>query len=437
MNYFWRAMKKQGIYFLVVGALVLGGFLGYTYNNNIGLDDHESSQNSEIDEVEVIETRYGYDVATHHFEAYPLKYGTFIADLLLDRDVSYNKIYQLEKAAEEVLSLRKIKAGKDITFVYTDKCEAPVSFIYRPDLFTCVDYSFSDSISVIQKDIPFTTCQEIISGTIAAGSSLSQSMGEKGLSLALTDELEDALAQVYFPSAQPGDKWKIVYDQKYIDDDRAGSGHILAASYKSGNSESFGFYFENDRYQGYYDIEGTPNKKTFLRAPVRASRISSFFNMNRFHPVLKRRKPHLGTDYAAPRGTPIFSVSDGIITRRGYTNGNGNFIKIKHDGVYQSQYLHMSKFKSGLRVGSRVKQGEVIGYVGKTGLATGNHVCFRFWKNGRQINHLRENFPPLDPMPAESLPEYFEVRDDFWRQLEAHPYDDTTPTVYSTTNITS
>ncbi len=430
-------MNKQGIILLIVVGLILGGYLGYLYNINESSSKMLDEEVVDLVEEETTLTKFDYDISSYTFESYPIKYGSFIADLLLDREVSYNKIYQLEKAAEEVLSLRKIKAGKEITFVYSDECESPIAFIYRPSLFTYVDYSFGDNISVIQKDIPYITCQEMLSGTIASGSSLSQSMGEKGLSLALTDELEDALAQVYFPNAQPGDKWKIVYDQKYIDNERAGSGHILAASYKSGNSEYFGFYFENDRYQGYYDIEGTPNKKTFLRSPVRASRISSFYNMNRFHPVLKRRRPHLGTDYAAPRGTPIFSVSDGIITRRGFTKNNGNYIKIKHDGVYQSQYLHMSKFKSGLTVGSRVKQGEVIGYVGQTGLATGNHVCFRFWKNGKQINHLRENFPPLDPMPTESLPEYFEVRDQYWRQLEAHPYDNSTPTVYATANLTS
>ena len=153
--------------------------------------------------------------------------------------------------------------------------------------------------------------------------------------------------------------------------------------------------------------------------------------------MLKRTKPHLGTDYAAPKGTPIFSVADGTITRRGFTNGNGNYIKIKHNNVYQSQYLHMSRFKSGLKVGSRVKQGQVIGYVGMTGLATGNHVCFRFWKNGKQINHLRENFPPLDPMPEESLPEYYEVRDQYWRDLSAYPYENETNVIYANTNISS
>ncbi len=417
-----------------IGLLVLCGVL---YTNGQNQNELEKALSQPQSKPALKETKFGYDVTQYHFEEYPINYGSFLGDILSDRGVSYNTIYKLEKAAEKVYSLRKIKAGKNITLIRKDECEAPTGFVYSPSLFTYVVFTFDDTISVSEKQVPFETCRETLTGTIEAGSSLSQSMDDKGLSLAMTDELEDALAQVYFPNAQPGDQWKIIYDRKYIKGKPVGSGHILAACYKNGNSEYFGFYFENDRYKGYYDIEGTPNKKTFLRAPVRASRISSGYNLNRFHPVLKRRKPHLGTDYAAAKGTPIFSVSDGVITRRGFTKGNGNYLKIKHNGVYQSQYLHMSKFKSGLKVGSRVSQGQVIGYVGSTGLATGNHVCFRFWKNGRQINHLRENFPPLDPMPYESLPEYYEVRDYYRRELSELLYEDEVKVVYAITNLSS
>ncbi len=415
--------------FLGISTVILAGFGAFLYLN--GNNGPQSTDIPVEKKQQEITLKYGYDVKTHHFESVPIKYGSFIGDILSSYDISYNKILKLEKEAEKVFSLKKIKAGKDITFVRSYECESPTGFIYSPNLFTYIDFTFGDSISVVQKDVPFETCREIATGEIRKGSSLSEAMSEKGLSIALVDELEDALAQVYFPSAQPGDQFKIIFDRKYIDGKPVGSGNILSASYKSGNSEYFGFYFENDRYKGFYDADGTPNKKTFLRAPVRASRISSFYNPNRFHPVLKRRKAHLGTDYAAPKGTPIFSVANGVITKRAYTKNNGNYIKIKHNGTYQSQYLHMSKFKSGLRVGSRVKQGEVIGYVGKTGLATGNHVCFRFWKNGKQINHLRENFPPLDPMPKESLPEFYEVRDVLWRELNSFNYDNETSLAFA------
>ncbi len=415
--------------FLLASALLIGALGGYLYLNKSDITTAQSA----VAKVEIQKPvlKYGYDVNQHHFESYPIKYGSFIGDILAAQDVSYNKILELEKKAEETFSLRKIMAGKDITFVKKSECIAPQSFIYAPDLFTYYEYYFGDSISVRKGEVPFDECTEFVTGTIRAGSTLSEALGEKGLGIAMADQLEDALAQVYFPHAQPGDQFKIIFKQKYIEGAPVGSGGILAASYKSGNSESFGFYYENEKYQGYYDVEGTPNKKTFLRAPVKASRISSYFNPNRLHPVLKVRRAHLGTDYAAPRGTEIFSVADGIITHRSYTKGNGNYVKIKHDGTYQSQYLHMSKFKSGLRVGSRVKQGEVIGYVGSTGLATGPHVCFRFWKNGRQVNHLRENFPPLDPMPAESLPDYYEVRDEYLRFFNTVPYENETEVVFA------
>ena len=167
--------------------------------------------------------------------------------------------------------------------------------------------------------------------------------------------------------------------------------------------------------------------KGFLRAPVKFSRISSHYNPKRFHPILKRVRPHLGTDYAAPYGTPILAVGDGVVleaTRRG---GNGNFVKLKHNETYSTQYLHMKKFADGIRPGVHVKQGQVIGYVGSTGLATGPHVCFRFWKNGKQINHLKENFPPPKALPAETMPEFEKVRDQYLEHLASVPFAEITP----------
>ena len=149
----------------------------------------------------------------------------------------------------------------------------------------------------------------------------------------------------------------------------------------------------------------------FLKAPVRFSRISSGFNLRRFHPVLKYTRPHLGTDYAAPYGTPIMSVGAGIVSAACYSGGNGNFVKIKHDNIYETQYLHMSRFASGIRKGVRVSQGQIIGYIGSSGLATGPHVCFRFWQNGRQVNPKYLRFPSPDPMPADQLEDYYKFRD--------------------------
>ena len=139
----------------------------------------------------------------------------------------------------------------------------------------------------------------------------------------------------------------------------------------------------------------------------------------------RRYKGHFGTDYAADYGTPIMAVANGKITKASYTKGNGNYVKIRHDGTYETQYLHMSKFATGIKPGVSVKQGDIIGYVGATGLATGPHVCFRFWKNGKQVDHLRENLPPPEPMPEENLPEFESVRDVIIPQLEMIPVSPT------------
>lgn len=405
--------------FLVVSALIVGSFGAYFYMNN----DHTTTDHvSCISNDKEITYKFGFDEETHVFEEYPIKSGSFIGDMLLAQSINFDKILELEKKSEKVFSLRKLMAGKYITFIKDDECSRPKSFIYAPDLFSYIEYNIGDSVHVSKKEIPFEVCVDVLTGIIKKGSSLSESLSDQGQNIAMADQLEDALAQVYFPHAQPGDQYKVIYEKKYIEGKPVDNGNILAASYKSGNSESFGIFYENDHYSGFYDLEGTPNKKTFLRAPLRASRISSYYSMNRLHPVKKVRRAHLGTDYAAPTGTEIFAVADGVITKRGYTSGNGNYVKIRHNNIYETQYLHMSRFKSGLSVGSRVKQSQVIGYVGSTGLATGPHVCFRFWKNGKQINHLRENFPPSNPMPTESLPEYYEYRDVLVKYLETVPY---------------
>lgn len=417
----YKVKKYLSDIFLLTSFVVIGICCFYFYTQPL-------SQTTIADQQQVVKVeepvfKYGFDVKNHVFEEYPIKRNTFMGDILMSHGISFDTILKLEKEAESVHSLRRIKAGKAITLVKEDECGGPKSFIYKPGSLDYVRYDIGDEVCVTKHELPYETCIETASGIVT--SSLWLAMKEQGFDNGLIDRMEDALSQVSFDFAQTGDQFKLVYERIYIEGKPSISGKIYSAVYKSSDVEDYGFYYENDKYQGYYAFDGTPNKKTFLKAPIRASyRISSSYNPNRFHPVLKRRKAHLGTDYAAAYGSPIIAVADGIVTKRSYTKGNGNYVKIKHDKVYQTQYLHMSRFANDIRPGTRVRQGQVIGFVGSTGLATGPHVCFRFWKNGRQINHIRENFPPLNPMDEADLPSFFIERDKLLTELEAIPYVD-------------
>lgn len=363
--------------------------------------------------------KYGFSTEDHHFESADIEYNQFLGDILNDNGVDYNKIVELENKAKDVFDVRNIRAGKKYHLIKKDSCaDAACAFIYEPDPLRYVIYDFRDSVSARVVDKDYEVVVETASGEIT--SSLWQSMSDQNIHYGVIDLMEDALASsVSFYHTKVGDKYKVIYERKYIDGEPVSLGKMLGAYYKNAHGEYYSIYYENDLYSGFYDVEGRPSKKAFLKSPIRGSaRISSRYNLRRLHPIKKRRIPHLGTDYAAPYGTPIMAVADGVITKASFTRNNGKYVKIKHDKTYETQYLHMQKIAKGIRPGVNVSQGTTIGYVGSTGLATGPHVCFRFWKNKRQIDHLRENFPPAEPMPDEELPDFYEVRDLVKNQLD-------------------
>lgn len=421
----YKVKKYLPFIFLLTSLLIAGYWINInqsTSNNIVAKSDSGAFPTEDL-------TKFGFDQTENVFEDYRIKRNAFMGDILMSFGVDFDKILKLEKKAENVHSLRRIRAGKDITLVKKDSCSLPHSFVYQPNSLEYIRYDFGskdhkiEDVTVAAHKVPYDVCIETASGVIEE--SLWISMKDLGLSGALIDKMEDAISQVDFGNTHVGEQFKLVYERIYVDGEPIRTGKIHSAVYKAKDTEFFGFYFENDKYDGYYNYEGTPNKRTFLKAPVKASfRISSPFNRNRFHPVLKRRKAHLGTDYAAPHGSPIIAVADGVVTHRSYTKGNGKYVKIKHDDTYTTQYLHMSRYQSGVSPGTRVKRGEIIGYVGSTGLATGPHVCFRFWKNGRQIDHTKENFPPVDPMAKTELPEFYETRDILKKELDKIDYID-------------
>ncbi|MBT8233229.1 MAG: peptidoglycan DD-metalloendopeptidase family protein [Saprospiraceae bacterium] len=399
-------------------CLILAGiFLFNRCNNSTQINPDE------LVSVVLPEKKFGYEKDKYHFETYNLSSNQTLGSLLLYQGIPWDSILKLDKVSKDKFSIRRFRAKKPFTLVKEDSCAAPCCLVYEPNKLTYIKYHLKDKIEVDVIKKRYEVCEEQASGEIE--SSLWMAMKKSGLGFEIIDKMEDALASsVDFYHAQKGDQFKLIFERKYIDGVPVEFGEILAAAYKNDYGEQYSVYFENDNYSGFYDLKGQPTKKTFLRAPLKYSRISSRFNPRRFHPIKKRRIPHLGTDYAAPIGTPIYAVADGVVEVAGYAKNNGKYVKIRHDDVYKTQYLHMHRFSKGIKKGVRVKQGQQIGEVGQTGLATGPHVCYRFWKHGRQVNHLRENFPPKDPLPESELPEFFKQRDLLLTRLSLVPYPD-------------
>ena len=365
--------------------------------------------------------KFGLNLDHYHIKEGRIGENQFLADLFLENKVNYNVINEVVEACNGIMDVRNFRAGKDFAFLSRDTTCMPDCFVYIPNKYEYLKIHLTDTIHV--EKIEHEVDIKIKSATGVISSSLWNAMIDNGLSFDLAVKMEDAFGwAIDFHTIQKDDKFKLIYEQKYIDGRPVGIGDVKAAIFENYGNKFYAFNYESEKYKGYFDEKGRPMKKAFLKSPVKFARVSSGYNLNRFHPVLKRHRAHLGTDYAAPRGTPIMSVANGVVETVSYTKGNGNFIKIRHNKTYKTQYLHMSKFARGITSGVHVKQGQVIGYVGSTGLATGPHVCFRFWKNGKQIDHRRLNFPPSDPLPKEELDKFLSTADGLRIELDNLPY---------------
>jgi len=337
-----------------------------------------------------------------------------------------------EKAADSLVGLRYIKEGTPyIMLCNLDDTAQNVQYcIYPKNVVDFIVFDFTqDSIIVEKREKESSIAERIVSGEIIKNSNLTFALDQQLKDINMTGEMAEYIAGVFawtidFFRLYPGDEFKVIYTEKSVEGTPYGIGEITSAWFNHQGHEYYGFKYAIDSAEnkiGFFDEKGKEMKRPFLMAPVKYSRISSGFTMKRFHPVQKRWKSHLGTDYAAPRGTPILATADGYVIAASYTGGNGNYVKIKHDEVYTTQYLHMTGFADGIKKGVRVNQGQVIGYVGSTGLATGPHVCYRFWKNGKQINHRAEKFPPSIPMPDSLLPAYMEFMEPIKARLDSLP----------------
>jgi murein DD-endopeptidase MepM/ murein hydrolase activator NlpD len=383
------------------------------------IDDHNIIEES--NEPKEPQLLYGFPIDSFKVVNKSVKKNEFFSQILLPHHVSYPTIDGIAKASRDVFDVRKMRAGNNYTlFLSNDSLAKAEIMVYEIDKINYVIYDMRDSAVVTKAEKPTITKIQTASGVIE--SSLYLTMVNEGLNPVLANELADIYAwTIDFYRIQKDDKFKVIYEEVFVDTSSVGIKHIKAAWFEHAGEDFYAIYFEQDGNGGYYDMENRSLRRPFLKAPVKFSRISSRYTMKRFHPVQQRWKAHLGTDYAAPTGTPIMSTANGVIVQAQYSKYNGNYVKVRHNSTYTTQYLHMSKIKPGIRPGVKVRQGDVIGYVGSTGLATGPHVCYRFWKNGRQVDPLKEKLPKSEPITSANLDVYKDIKKRIKKELKAIP----------------
>lgn len=363
----------------------------------------EVSSGDSLRGVEQADSAYGMDVTGLVEQTYTIASGQSLSGIFAKLGVSATASQELIQQASAWMDLRSLRAGHSYrVFCRKGADGKPVCMVYEPNPQSYLVFRWSDSLQVYKEEKPMRLVQKTAAGIITQ--SLYQSVVDQGLNPVLCYRLDDIFKwSVDFFALAKGDRFRVVYEEWVADSVSMGIERIVAASFLHRGKEQFAYRFEQQGQVGFYDATGQSMKTRFLKAPLEYSRISSKFSKNRLHPVLKRVKPHLGTDYAAPHGTPIVSVADGVVTDARFARGNGNYVKVKHDGTYTTQYLHMSRFAPGIRSGVRVRQGQVIGFVGSTGLATGPHLCYRFWKNGKQVDPFREQPQATVPLDSKYL----------------------------------
>ena len=359
--------------------------------------------------TEVVEPRVVLTLPadTLRFEKHTIASGESFGALLGKRGIGTAQIYKIAAAVEDQFKVRRIRAGIEVQFATGDSSLFPAYFIYPESKYEYWIIGLQDSIYAKKVEKEREVRRRAISGTI--DDALYLSVGRSGGTQALAMSLVEVYAwTIDFFRLQKGDAFSVIYEEEYVDDTvYVGLKSIIAANLTHMGNDFYSFPYENELgFHDYYDEEGRSLRKTFLRAPLNFTRISSRYSGRRFHPVQKRWKAHLGTDYAAPTGTPIMSTADGVIIAAQYTSANGNYVKVRHNSTYTTQYLHMSKIKPGIKNGVKVKQGDVIGYVGSTGLATGPHVCYRFWVNGKQVDPYKQKLPQAKPLEDDRMEAY-------------------------------
>lgn len=376
-----------------------------------------------VDEVEPVKpiVDFGINFSDYNVDQDTVQYYDNFTRILKRQNLSNKKINQIIEKVKDSLDLKLIKRKKAFTFFRSkDRYNKVQLMVFQPDQLNYILVDLRDSIVVHKKARPLTFKIRTIAGKLS--SSLSETLRNENIDISIKKKLIKVYAwSIDFFKSKKGDKFAISFTERYINDTiYDGIDSLRCAFFEYKGKKIYAFPFVQDSIKGktdYYDDEGNALRNFFLKAPLKVINITSKYTLKRFHPVQQIWKPHYGTDYAAPTGTPIMTTATGVVEMAGYTAGNGNFVKVKHDKTYSTQYLHMSKIL--VKRGQSVKQGDIIGKVGSTGLASGPHVCYRFWKNGKEVDALKLKLPNSEPMDAKNKPRYFKYITPLKRELDS------------------
>ena len=349
---------------------------------------------------------YGIPVDSYNIVTGRVRNNQVISSILASYGVPWDTIDKLLRNNKSVFDPRKVHTGSGFSvFLTKDSLSRPDYFVYDHDTRVSYLFTLTDSLKIRKIDAEVRQVLKYSSGTITT--SLWEAALEKNLNPNLAAELSEIYAwTIDFFGLQKGDRFKVIYEEEYIGENSVGINRIHAALFEHAGSSIYAIPFMQDSVQSYFDSTGASLRKAFLKAPLRFSRISSHFSSGRMHPILKIVRPHHGVDYAAPIGTPVYAIGDGRVTATSYDGGAGRMVKITHNSIYSTAYMHLSRFGDGIRAGSYVKQGDIIGYVGSSGLSTGPHLDFRFYKGGSAVNPLTVESPPVNPVATENMPQF-------------------------------
>lgn len=365
----------------------------------------ESRHEDDGNVVNEIRYEYGIPVDSFLIVKGTIRSGETLSGILTRLGATSFALRQLPSIDPDLFDIRKIRAGKDYMAFYRPDSVLNY-FVYQPDVLTGIVLDMRDTLHVEKKIKEITRVRKYTECRIE--SSLWNAMVDSKANPQLALELSEIYAwTIDFFGLQKGDCFRAYYDESYVDDTVSiGVSRIYAALFTRGNHTQEAFFFENEDIHGYFDCKGASLQKAFLKAPLNYKRISSTFTYHRKHPIYKTVRPHTGVDYAAPMGTPVVSIGDGVVIFKGYQGGGGNTVKIRHNSTYTTAYLHLSKYGKGIANGVHVKQGQIIGYVGSTGASTGPHLDFRVWKNNTPVNPLTLESPPVAPVPERYMTDF-------------------------------